>query len=217
MFNQNNIIQIDADYSNLRLITKVTVSPNVVDTATWCFQRRVDVQLPGTMPFVAYTCTSNTWVSVYVSNGVRYARVENDDGAAVTLYVFDQSPPPSAGFGFEVFNAQGVIVFSAAARYCKVLGQTVVNNNSPGGTFSYSGKTVAVVANNNARTVSAGPSGDVSKWDAVYWNSYCRNSNGSTIVIEYFPTRTLTMLPGPPPNAGLNTSGNYLLVDVTGM
>lgn len=217
IFNQDNVIQIDSDYSNLRLVGKYSATPNINDTSTWVFSRRADLQIPGTFPVVAFICSENTWVSTFTSNGIKYARVENNNGTPVTLFVFDQSPPVSQGYGFEVFNEQGVMVFSASEKYCRVLGQVSVTYDNPGGTYSYPGKTLAVIPNNNARTVSAGPSADVSKWDAVYWNSYCRNVSSSSMAIQYAPTRTLTALPGPPPNSGLTTNGNYLLVDVTGM
>ncbi|WP_144149325.1 hypothetical protein [Paraburkholderia sp. BCC1884] len=71
------------------------------------------------------------------SNGTWSVKIWTDTAAIVSVYVFDQSSaaaPAGPGYGLQVFDQNGVLVFDARQRIARVIDNQAgnINNTSPG-------------------------------------------------------------------------------------
>jgi len=91
-------------------------------------------------PLIALYCET-AYVTVLQcvnnNNGTWFVKIWSSLAAAVSVYIFDQSAaaaPSGPGYGLQVFNSNGVLVFDARQRIARVIDTQSgnINNTGPG-------------------------------------------------------------------------------------
>jgi hypothetical protein len=147
-FTDSGLVQIDGTTQNYALLQKFDVTTSVgsisagrsnagvlytfnANVATFSFSSvKPMVTLYSPTAYVTLLqCTNN--------NGTWTAKIWANGAATVTVYIFDQASaavPSGTGYGLQVFDANGVLVFDARQRIARVLDTQSgnINNTSPG-------------------------------------------------------------------------------------
>lgn len=130
-FNDNNYVQIDDQYSNLRLVTKGTLpaGKNVVSVT-------------GTYPLVVLRLeqpTGGTDVFAYPESCIRSGGKWDftlsttlggvfKPGTVFEYYVFDKAEPTPSNFGLQTFDSTGKLIYDSNDRYLKIVSQITTPN-----------------------------------------------------------------------------------------
>lgn len=118
IFSDSGFVQIDADYSNYVLVAKGTVTCGPRETGYG-----VDISSNRKNSIIAIR--SGSFAAVFNSldgaSNVVHKIVSESNGAVIDYWIFAADPPAPTNNGFEVYNAQGQVVFSANGKYLKLL------------------------------------------------------------------------------------------------
>jgi len=135
IINGSNTVQIDENYKNLTVASKVAISTTInPGGSNWGNYQHADVVYTSRYaepPMVAVEASEASFVMLLSASGntFTYRIVFLLAGAAVagTFWIFDQPPSTSSStFGLQVFDAQGRITFDALFRYSRVVGRMSV-------------------------------------------------------------------------------------------
>lgn len=162
IWNSDGFLQIDGAFSNYAMIQKGTIQLNNanVDWDDHPSQPPALIIVPnGKNPLLALKPKSNMRIQRWKTGTTWYFKllrdgdIWNPEGIpAVPYYVFDEAPtePTQHGYGLQVWNEQGQIVFDSMFNYMRII--DVINqygvfayvgwSMTP---YTYSGKEIAVV------------------------------------------------------------------------
>jgi hypothetical protein len=155
VINDNGIVQIDELYRNLVFIQKWTFSTGGDHTFTTSAGR-----FAPTLVFY-----SNSVPTIPTAGILLLQSTKNGDGSYTyrvngigEVYLFDVPPPPAAhGFGLQVFNAQGNIVFDSSTKPMVVRDSRrfggPVNFNVGGDYYAYPIQTLSVAPESYGSTI----------------------------------------------------------------
>ncbi|AXF52994.1 MAG: hypothetical protein [Caudoviricetes sp.] len=160
VFNDKNTLTVDSTYQNLGLRSKVTLYTTIVRHGANRYDvSEVNVTYPLGQMVAAYVdpqyfvtmghlytinggmVTQNYWVSKKSFVGGIHLDVGSSApaGTPVEFFMFGE-PVHTGNFGLQVFNQQGVLVFSSASGYMKVVAHwqsPVQNTAGMAGDFAY--------------------------------------------------------------------------------
>lgn len=148
-FTDTGLVQIDGTTQNYALRQQLTVTTAAGDmtagksnagTQYTLRANLVDFTINAVMPLIClYSPNAYATIQRCVSQGSNTwsVRIWSDVPAAITVYIFDQSSaaaPSGPGFGLQVFDPNGVLVFDARQRIARVIDTQAgnINNASPG-------------------------------------------------------------------------------------
>lgn len=204
VFNNSNTIQIDSLYKNYRLLSHgfvtITYANDDMNPNTAYVEGIVTVS-GAQNPMIALSVNVNirSWREQLSADTFRF-RFSVDGLSTIPrpfnaeYYVYDAPPPTptNPGFGLQVYNASGQVVYDSGFGYMRVLG--VINQSATfpligagvEQSFVYSGYKVAVVTCQQAikilnTDVSVGGSGETVPGFEFY-SLTPRVSSGSTVV-----------------------------------
>ncbi|RRU23566.1 hypothetical protein [Stenotrophomonas sp. 278] len=133
--NDANTVQIDENYKNLAVATKVPFTTTIVSGgAFWGNYQHADIVYTARYaepPMVAVEATEGSFVFLLSATGntFTFRMVFPLAGSTVTgtFWIFDQPPSSSTStFGLQVCDAQGRLTFDALFRYARVVGRMSV-------------------------------------------------------------------------------------------
>jgi hypothetical protein len=204
VFNTSNIIQVDALYKNYRLLSHgfvtITYANSDMNPNTAYVEGIVTVS-GAQNPMIALSVNVNirSWREQVSADTFRFRFTVDALGTTprpfdAEYYVYDAPPPAptSTGFGLQVYNPSGQVVYDSVFGYMRVLGVIAQNATFPyigagvETSFVYSGYKVAVVACQQAikilnTDISVGGGGETVPGFEFY-SLTPRVSNGNTVV-----------------------------------
>lgn len=147
-FTDTGLVQIDGTTQNYALRQKFDVATSAGSinagrsNASVMYTFNADVAsftFSAVKPLVALY-SPNAYVTLLQcknNNGTWTAKIWANTAATVTVYIFDQSSaaaPSGPGYGLQVFDQNGALVFDARQRIARVIDTQTgnVNNTSPG-------------------------------------------------------------------------------------
>lgn len=163
IWNNDDFIQIDANYANYSMVKKGTIQTTAGNN-DWDDRPPVGPALitlsNGSNPMLAIKPRKSTRVQRWKTGNTWYFKLLVDGGdawnteplPAVPYYIFDKPPTTATpnGYGLQVWNEQGLVVFDSMFKYMRVV--DVINQDGTfpyvGGsnrTYKYAGKEVAVI------------------------------------------------------------------------
>ena len=188
-------------------------------------------------PMVAVSSTSYIGTQLVSISGSTWTyRIVAATAVTFTYYIFDQvASSTSPGYGLEVYNSSGTIVFSSMSKNLNIQGFLGgFTYYTPAGNAAYYGSTVTMTAGPTYAVVhgpcgnqlmslgvySAGKNpGDPVTWSGSSWGQYGGTKITSNVIehktdaIVYFSLSSSI-------DPGLGTNiiiGNILIIDVTGL
>ncbi len=191
----SNKLQIDSNaYPNLHMRTKgsaaTTTNYFLLSGANVSY---VKVSLGSGFqqrPLVALRCTSLCSLGTVQQEAdlswSAYVYVRAEIGATFQWYAFDKvGAGELSNFGFQVFNASGVVIFDAARKPMKVVA-AIATDGITGTTFSLTpGRVYAPMHNPAGRAVPVGPSAGV----LLTWGA---STNDGAIAVATFQVATIS-------------------------
>lgn len=132
VFNDDNIIQIDDEYSNLRFISKGSfVAENGLNSITVSNAHLPILALRvtstsedrGYAAQEAVRASGSTWV-FDLRVGIEFL----NNQVTVEYWIFDKGDPSPSGFGLQTFSSNGGLVFDSNEKYFKCVENIKVNN-----------------------------------------------------------------------------------------
>lgn len=133
--NGSNTVQIDENYKNLALASKVAISTTITPGGSnWGNYQHADVVYASRYsepPMVSVEATEASFVMLLSASGntftYRIVFLAAGSTVAGTFWIFDQPPSTSSStLGLQVFDAQGRLTFDALFRYARVVGRMSV-------------------------------------------------------------------------------------------
>lgn len=218
--NNAGFIQIDGTYRNLSFDRKGTLATSnvAVDTSYGT------VALTGLSGFPAVMVQSAAGafaiVTGFSGSSCNLTIVAKGPvGTSVTYYVFTP-PTVTPSYGFEIRNAAGQVVFTAAHKYMKVVGEISGSASTSGADTTTvtmpAGRTYAVLASTRPaanRVINQSPSPpDLDYWSYTFIGLYKVNSN--VVAITSANNAAAHFDNTAPPEVSF--AGKGFIVDVTG-
>lgn len=132
--NQAGIAVIDDSYRNYMLRSQGTAT-SAADPASSTGRGRFQVTVNGDNPLIAYRSANGVVMAARVQSGSAFTFFAYTETATqqVQYYVFDTPFPVSSKWGGQVFDAGGVLVFDALAKYMRVVDLVSISVGSTGG------------------------------------------------------------------------------------
>ncbi|MHA6196818.1 hypothetical protein ACX3YG_20910 [Pseudomonas wadenswilerensis] len=122
VLNGNDRVLIDSKYKNHFLRQKVTVS-TAKPTYNWIGSVARVTITDAVCPIVLWRSAAGfgfyslTWQG---SNAIASLHTPSGPGTSVTFYVFDTGVPSHSGYGLQVYNDQGELVYDALAKPLRI-------------------------------------------------------------------------------------------------
>lgn len=187
VYNDDNILQIDGEFKNLCLRSKVTVTCNTAVTSGNSTFYRSGAQSYSGISNLVIAVRSSVNCMVYWVSSTQYVIYAETSGASVTVYLFGDPPAPTSDYGLRVYNDAGEVVFDAAREYMRVVDFKVLSTSTQEGSESYpSGRTYAVVLSGGfwGRCIATGaPSGSPSYY-LHEWKRTAASFSGTTLTLH---------------------------------
>lgn len=217
VYNDNNIIQIDSDYKNLCLRSKVTVTCNVAYSVGATSIYSCAAQNYSGITNLTIALRSTEQVMIFWISATQFSIVSPTNGASVTVYLFGDPPAVSENAGLQIYNSAGGLVFDASRRYMRVV-DIIVDTNHTGTNVYPAGKTYATVLSGGywGRAITTGaplgsPTHCLHEWKRLSckWTSVTMDRAGIHTYFEYYNTVVGTLYES-------RSKGFLLVLDVTG-
>lgn len=218
--NNSGFIQIDGAYRNLAFDRKGTMTTDnvAVDTSYGTIALTGLSGFPAVM--VQSTAGAYAIVTGFSGSSCNVTIVAKGPvGTSVTYYVFTP-PTVTPSYGFEIRNAAGEVVFTAAHKYMKVVGEisgSASTSSADSATVTMpAGRTYAVLASTRPaanRAINQSPSPPfIDYWSYAFIGLYKVNSN---IVAITSANNAVAHFGSTRPDE-VSFAGKGFIVDVTG-
>lgn len=130
--NDSGTVQIDDQYSNLRLVQKGTVpigktEVSIIGSFPVLVLRLEQPEGGGPDLYVYPEACVRKGVSWVYTIGTTLGGIAKP-GTSVEYYVFDKGSPRTSTFGMQTFNSSGELIFDANEKYLKILKSIHVAN-----------------------------------------------------------------------------------------
>jgi hypothetical protein len=119
--NNAGAFQVDGSYPQFMLYRKVQVVANQVINASNGASYTLGTFPLGPGEIAAITCASPAALTRII-NGNATVITTGGSGTVIEVFVFGQVTSSGGGFGFQVFNGNGIIVFDAAQKPLAMVG-----------------------------------------------------------------------------------------------
>lgn len=231
-YNDNNTVMINSEYRCYTLRLKSSVVLSASQAGQWYYGPRADVSYTttsGQVPLLAVKCSNQFLIVDWfrVSGNTFTWQIRGADalnGAIVEYYIFDMANiHPNAGGLFQLWDANGTLVFDSNLNYLKVVHFTPA---SPEADFSGASNKVYAVINSSPsgrNVVTQGPPLNNNpplqypyEGGLSYFKAHRRN--GNTIQFGEFSATGTAFVGGGGRAYNFTTSGfqSTMIVDVTG-
>lgn len=207
IINANNIVQIDQDFQSLEYRAKYSGVGTSVSFTTPGYPNEVLAIRAEDAFFFIKSKIGNTWT------------IEANVSTTISVWLFSAPTLVAGNSGFEIYRADGSLVFDGGKTYMKpVWSGKVSDSAAPGSgadfTASLSAGDYAAVLCGMRRWVSAIDRGSQGIWSSVAWDGVLVSGTGVTV-----GSRFGTQIPTNPANGfggTANHTGGWLsIVDVS--
>lgn len=241
-FTDTGLVQIDGTTQNLVLRQTLSVTPVSSDMPAGKSNAGVQYTLKANLADFTISAVSplialyspNAYATllrcVNNQNGTWSVRIWSSASTALTVYIFDQSSaaaPGGAGYGLQVFDANGVLIVDARQRLARVIDTQAgnINNAGPGwgqwahvDTRNYSWNYPSVskigVAAIGTAFVSSPTGGSNNGW----YNMSGLQTSGNTVNFQYqYYQQGNTSHPNNDVNFGSQFNWRFMAVDLSNL
>lgn len=195
VYNSDGVFQIDGEFKNLCLRSKVTVTCNVATSNGVNNNYASAAQNYSGISNLVIALRSSAPCLVYWISATQYVILSSTNGASVTVYLFGDPPAAGGSSGLQVYNAAGQLVFDSDQKYMRVAGFEIMPGHID--SFSYpAGKTYAAITSGGfwGRTIVTGaPPGASNYYQSEWqrsgssWSGVTLNTVGIQTYLGFFP------------------------------
>lgn len=218
VYNSDGVFQIDGEFKNLCLRSKVTVTCNVATSNGTNNNYASAAQNYSGITNLVIALRSSATCMVYWVSATQFVIISDTNGASVTVYLFGDPPAASGTSGLQVYNATGQLVFDSDRQYMRVAGFQIMSAHFA--TYNYpAGKTYATIASGGfwGRTIATGAPPGASNYYLSEWQRPGWSWSGTTLTMAGISTYFSFFPDSAGPITYESLSDTFILVlDVTG-
>ena len=165
---------------------------------------------PSSDGYSAYACAQ----PISFANGqIQYRFISGTQNTPIQWYAFRLSnPSDSLGYGMDVFNSAGEMVFTSSRPPLRVLKHVMTDQSNVNFDDTFEGKVVAAVSGKLATGISTVPRPDNELWSLIMLSGFAF-PNPSRCQYGMRPAMAQAQPTG---SAAANPGMTYMVIDVTG-